>query len=179
MVSMGIASLPFGLPVLPIESFVSYARLWGLGEKIQMERNDSKVVPGYFGQRIGWAEFAQTVASVYHSLPDSDRVECGILGFHYGESGAIDYFGPALGLPKAIGRHMSYWLWGPRECSGKVMIVIISGGGHVEPYFRTVKLSATYEFPYVDDPTRVKRIYICRDSMEPLPKLWRRLQEYG
>ncbi|HUI31276.1 MAG TPA: glycosyltransferase family 39 protein [Candidatus Acidoferrales bacterium] len=179
IVSMGIATLPFGLPVLPIESFVSYARLWGLQGKIQMERNDAKVIPGYFGQRIGWDAFAKTVASVYKALPDSDRTQCGILGFHYGESGAVDYFGPSLGLPRAIGRHMSYWLWGPREYSGKVMIVIISGPGRIDSFFRTVKLCTTYEFPYVDDQNRVKRIYLCRDPIEPMPKLWQRIKEFG
>jgi 4-amino-4-deoxy-L-arabinose transferase-like glycosyltransferase len=178
IVSLGVSTLPFGLPILPIASFAAYARIWGLGERIRTERNDAKVIPGYFGQRIGWAAFTKTVASVYHALSDSDRARCGILGFHYGESGAIDYFGPALGLPESIGRHNSYWLWGPRNYSGKVMIVIVSGRANVEPYFRTVKLCATFEFPYVDDPTRVKRIYLCRDPIESLPKLWQRLKVF-
>jgi hypothetical protein len=178
IVLLGVATLPFGLPMLPVDLFVSYARMWGLEEKIQMEHSDAKTIPGYFGQRIGWADFAQSVASVYHAIPDSDRAECGILGFHYGEAGAIDYFGPALGLPKAIGRHMSYWLWGPRQYSGKILIVMVSGKARIEPYFRSATLCATYEFPYVDDENRVKRIYLCRDSKEPLPTLWQRLKEY-
>jgi hypothetical protein len=178
IVLLGAATLPFGLPMLPVDSFISYAQIWGLGEKVHMEHNDAKSIPGYFGQRIGWAEFSETVASVYRTLPDSDRAKCGILGFHYGESGAVDYFGPALGLPKTIGRHMSYWLWGPRQYSGKVMIVIVSGKARAESFFHSVTLCATYEFPYVDDENRIKRIYVCRDSKEPLPKLWQRLKEY-
>jgi hypothetical protein len=179
IVSLGVATLPLGLPILSPESFVAYARFMGLAEKLQSERNDAKVIPGYFGERIGWDKYAQTVASVYHSLPDSDRAECGILGYHYSDAGCIDYFGPALGLPKAISRHESYWLWGPREYSGKVMIVLISGPGSVGRFFGSVKLCATYEFPYVDGQNRVKRIYLCRDPKEPMPKLWQRIKEFG
>jgi 4-amino-4-deoxy-L-arabinose transferase-like glycosyltransferase len=179
IVTLGVATLPFGLPILSIESFVAYARFLGVAEKIQTERNDAKVIPGYFGERIGWDAYAQRVASVYHALPDSDRAECGILGYHYSDAGCIDYFGPALGLPKAISRHESYWLWGPREYSGKVMIVLISGPGRIDRFFGTVKLCATYEFPYVDGQNRVKRIYLCRDPKEPMPKLWQRIKEFG
>ena len=70
-----------------------------------------------------------------------------------------------------------YWLWGPRQYSGKILIVMVSGEARIEPYFRLVTLCATYEFPYVDDENRIKRIYVCRDSKVPLPKLWQRLKE--
>ena len=91
---------------------------------------------------------------------------------------AIDYFGPELGLPKAVGRHNSYWLWGPGKYSGREMIVIISGSAQPQPYFRDVELRATYEFPYVDGPYRLHRIYVCRDPVEPLPELWKELKTY-
>jgi hypothetical protein len=59
------------------------------------------------------------------------------------------------------------------------MIVILSGRAHVDQFFRSVKLCATYEFKYVDDAGRVKRIYICRDPVEPLPELWKKMKEFG
>ena len=58
------------------------------------------------GETIGWPDFARTVADVYRDLPP----EAVILTGDYGEAGAIDRYGPALGLPQAYsgqrgGRH--------------------------------------------------------------------------
>jgi hypothetical protein len=172
IVGSGVLVLPLGLPVLPIDSFVTYARALGFDQSIQTEHNESKLIPGYFGQRIGWRAFAQTVAAAYHALPDSDRARCGILGFHYGESAAIDYFGPEFKLPNAIGRHNSYWLWGPGSATGEVLLVMLSGTARVEPYFRHVELVASYEFPYIDGPFRQHKIFLCRHAVKPLAQMW-------
>jgi hypothetical protein len=32
------------------------------------------------------------------------------LGLNYGEAGAMEYFGPELGLPPVLSAHNSYWL---------------------------------------------------------------------
>jgi hypothetical protein len=175
---LGMALLPFGLPLLSVDTFAAYARMWDVGSRMHMEKNDAKRIPGYFGQRIGWDEFAKKVAAVYYSVPDSERTDCGILGFHYSDAGAVDYFGPSLGLPNAISRHMSYWLWGPGKYSGKVMIVIYSGKIHLKDYFRNVKLKDTYEFPYVDDTNRMKYIFMCRDPVKPLPEMWKEMKTF-
>jgi hypothetical protein len=170
--------LPFGLPIIPIASFGSYAQSFGLANHVQTEHREAQIIPGYFGQRFGWQDFTQTVARVYFSLPDSDRVRCGILGFHYGESGAVDFFGPMLGLPPAIGRHNSYWLWGPKVYSGDKLIAIMSGDAQPTSYFKVANLTTTYELPYVDGSFRTHRIYICSTPLEPFPVIWNKLKTY-
>ena len=55
------------------------------------------------------------ISGVYHNIPASERAGCAILAGNYGEAGAIDYYGPKLGLPKAISGHNSYFDWGPRR----------------------------------------------------------------
>ena len=49
------------------------------------------------------------------SLSPEERKRTAIFGNDYGEAGAIDFYGPGLGLPGAIGGHLTYWLWGPRN----------------------------------------------------------------
>jgi hypothetical protein len=61
-----------------------------------------------FREEIGWPELVDTVAGIRNSLPDAEPAETGILG----EAGAIDLYGPGLGLPKAISGVNSYWLRG-------------------------------------------------------------------
>ena len=56
------------------------------------------------------------VAGVVRSLPSSERANVVILTSNYGEAGAIDRFGRALGLPQAFSGHNNFW-WGGRRRS--------------------------------------------------------------
>ena len=44
----------------------------------------------------------KAVAKVYFSLPPAERATTAIFANSYGQAGAIDFFGPKYGLPKAI-----------------------------------------------------------------------------
>src|SRR4029434_7624150 len=65
-----------------------------------------------------------------------------------GEAGAIDFFGPALGLPPAISSQNNYWLWGPRGCSFDVVVVVGSTAADVADYVGSVETAATFDCPY-------------------------------
>src|SRR5262249_40222888 len=54
-----------------------------------------------FREEIGWPDLARAVAGVYESLPAEERQRTGILTGNYGEGGALNLYGPALGLPHA------------------------------------------------------------------------------
>ena len=66
-------------------------------------------VNGDVGETIGWPELTRTVAAVYR------RAGSGAVIFtsNYGEAGAIDRYGPALGLPPAYSGHNAFGYWGP------------------------------------------------------------------
>jgi hypothetical protein len=67
------------------------------------------------------------VARVCHRIPHEQRSKCGIFAQNYGEAGAIDFFAKKYDLPRAISGHNNYWLWGPREYTGEIMIMIGKG----------------------------------------------------
>src|SRR5207253_29236 len=77
-----------------------------------------------FSDQFGWQEMVEKTAGVYNSLPPEERAKAGIFAGNYGEAGAIDFFGGAYNLPKAISGHQSYFLWGPREYTGEVLIIL-------------------------------------------------------
>ena len=70
------------------------------------------VLPQHFADEFGWPEMVATVAGVYDSLPPDERAETAILAGNYGGAGAIYFFGPHYGLPKAISAHQNYYYWG-------------------------------------------------------------------
>src|SRR5205823_4997724 len=107
----GALIAPLAMPILPVERFIAYQA--ALGQKPSTEEKKAVgPLPQDFADRHGWQELAATVASVHARLTSEERASCAIVTGNYGEAGAIDRFGPRLGLPPARSGHNNYWLWG-------------------------------------------------------------------
>ena len=119
---------------------------------------------------------AATVARVYQDLPAADRADCAILAGNYGEAGAIDYYGPSFGLPKALSGHNSYFYWGPRGYSGACMIIFGERSNEFITYFGDVQRAATIVSPLAMPNEREVPVYVCRKPREPLSVLWPRFK---
>lgn len=178
LVAGGVALAPFAKAILPVDTFVRYAHALGI-EPPQGERQALGRLPQHFADMHGWPELVEAVAGVYRSLPPADQARVCIFARNYGQAGAIDLFGPRHGLPKAIARHNSYFLWGPRGCTGEVVIVI--GGrrdDEVLSSFASVDLGATFTctdcMPYENN----KSIWIARGLSQPMSVVWPRIKRY-
>ncbi len=114
IVIAGVVSLPFGVPLLPVDTFIRYSQILPYSRTVKMERDATVALPQLYADMFGWDNMAATVGSRLSQLPEAEQRSCAILAGNYGEAGAIDYYGPALGLPKAISGHNNYYLWGPR-----------------------------------------------------------------
>ena len=133
-------------------------------------------LPQLYADMFGWDNMAATVAHVYQNLPASDRASCAILAGNYGEAGAIDYYGPALGLPKAIGGHNSYFYWGPRDYSGECMIIFGERSSEFITFFDEVQAAATITSAHAMPNEESVVVYICRKPHAPLSVLWPRFK---
>ncbi|HVB37258.1 MAG TPA: hypothetical protein VND92_01930, partial [Vicinamibacterales bacterium] len=98
-----------------------------------------------------------------------------------GEAGAIDLFGPALGLPPAISSHNNYWLWGPRGYTGRIVIFLVpmDARPRLEQAFGSVVQAGEVEcgdcMPYEDH----QPIFICRNPRLTLQQLWPHLKNFS
>jgi len=113
-----VALLPLFVPVLSPESFLRYqARL---PFKVQPDEKSmlAEPMPHYYSGCFGWPDLVRAVAGAYDNVPAQDRADTAIYANDFATAGAIDLLGPKFGLPKAIGGHQSYWLWGPRNYTG-------------------------------------------------------------
>ena len=173
----GLVALPFGVPVLPVNTFLRYSRVLPYSSLAKTERDALRApLPQLYADMFGWKNMAETVAQVYDGLPASDRANCAILGGNYGETGAIDYYGPALGLPKAIGGHNSYFYWGPRGYSGACVIVFGEQSRKFMQLFGDVRQAATIESPHAMPNEQSVPVYVCRKPRAPLAVLWPRFK---
>jgi 4-amino-4-deoxy-L-arabinose transferase-like glycosyltransferase len=101
----GVIAVVISLPVLPEED---------AGAAIAMNED--------VGETIGWPEFTRQVAAVYRGLPDTE--DAVILARNYGQAGAIERYGPDLGLPGAYSGHNAYGDWGPPPDDAAPMVAI-------------------------------------------------------
>ena len=174
---VGLALTPRAKPLLATDTYVTYAARLGLAPRAE-ENHEMGRLPQFFADRIGWRELAETVARVADSLTPEEREGVCVFGQNYGQAGAIDFYGPALGLPKALSGHNSYFLWGPRGCRGGVVIVIDGDLEDLQEVFESAELATTYTcrdcMPYEND----KPIWIARRLKMPLENLWPELQHF-
>jgi 4-amino-4-deoxy-L-arabinose transferase-like glycosyltransferase len=178
LVLAGALTAPMALPILPVETYISYAAALGIQPRGVREKNQLGPLPQVYADMFGWPELAATVSAVYHRLSADDRTKCAIFApYNYGDAGAIDLFGPALGLPKALSGHNQYYLWGPRQYTGEVMIVLATRRVELVRLFQSVEEVAftnhPYAMPYENGP-----VYLCRGPKAPLPELWPRFKHY-
>jgi hypothetical protein len=173
----GLLTAPFAKAILPPDTFVRYADAVGIHPS-SGERQELGRLPQMFADMHGWQELAESVARVYHALPPEDRDRACIFGQNYGQAGAIDLFGRRLGLPKAISAHNSYYLWGPRGCTGELMIVIGDERERLAEVFARVELGTVHTcidcMPYEND----KSIWIARGLRQPLRDVWPAIKRF-
>jgi hypothetical protein len=168
----GIVTLPFGVPVLSADAFLRYSSALPYAHPVKTEHDSTAQLPQNYADMFGWDNIATTVARVYHQLPAAEQADCAILAGNYGEAGAIDYYGKALALPKAIGGHNSYFYWGPRAYSGRCVILFGEGSAEFKNYFEDVQQVAEVSNPLAMPTEQDVVVYLCRKPKAPLAELW-------
>ena len=162
----GVLAASVTLPLAPVNS-----RWWQVANKID----------GDFREEIGWPELVAEVARVYNSIPPSQRSSTGILAANYGEAGAIDLYGPAYGLPRAISGINSFWAYGYPSPPPTTLIVIGLGDEYRNQDFQSCEVAGhiTNSYGISNEETGNPDIYICREMRHSWPDFWRDFRYYG
>ncbi len=137
---------------------------------------------GDLREEIGWTELVATVAKIRDSLPPDQRASAGIVAGNYGETGAIDLYGPAYGLPQAISGTNSAWLRGYGDSPPKILIVVGLSRKYVDEMFQSCTLAGHNGNPYGiknEESSDHPDIFVCGPPREPWPEFWEDFQAYG
>lgn len=175
---LGVVSLlPLVLPVLPIETFLRYQSHLPFEVPKTEQSFVGEALPQYYADEFPWPGLVEAVARVYHSLPPDEQKRTAIFGNNYGQAAAIDFFGPQYGLPKAISGHQNYFLWGPRNYTGDIVIVLGDEESDAQEHFESVTVAATlnnpYAYRYENQP-----ILLCRGLKWNLQTEWARVKNW-
>jgi hypothetical protein len=174
----GMVAAPLALPILPLHAVVAYSNFWDV-QDVQVETEPSGKLPQMFADMMGWPQQVDAVAGVFQSLSSEDQSRVAILADNYGQAGAIDYFGPSRGLPHAISGHNSYYLWGPQQYDGQVVITVGIPIEKLKPIFDQIDLGAAITNEYAMPQETNLPVYVCRRPKMTLQQAWPQLKFYG
>jgi 4-amino-4-deoxy-L-arabinose transferase-like glycosyltransferase len=162
-VALCTPALLFALPVLPLSALHS-----------------SPVIKANYdlGETIGWPRMVAQIASAYSQVPGSEHAA--LLARNYGEAGAIDRYGPSLGLPHAYGVHNAYWLWGPPPDAARTVIAVGFTAADLAAVCASTQLATRLDPGHgVDDDENGRSVYVCERNATAWTQLWPRLKDYG
>lgn len=177
---LGLATVlgPTLLPLLPPEKLLAYMRAIHF-EPPRTETSHTAALPQLFADQFGWEEMVGSLARAYRTLSPDEQRRVGIFCQNYGQAGAVDFFGPRFGLPAALCTHQNYFLWGPRDYTGELLLVLDHPDGKEREQFASVKdLGAIGTSPWAMPHEQRLHIYLCRGLRVPLPQLWPELKNW-
>jgi 4-amino-4-deoxy-L-arabinose transferase-like glycosyltransferase len=168
-----VVLLPISLPLMAPASLEAYQVRIGLADRATATNvGGQERIPQDFADMLGWPELVDSVSAVYRELPREDRSRAVILASNYGEAGAIDFYGPALGLPRARAYVGSYWFFGPGELPGEILILVGFAGDGFLAQCENPEPAATVDHPYAVAEQRKQVVYICRQPRMTLEEVW-------
>lgn len=173
----GAVIAPLALPLLSPERYLAYSAAIGFAPP-KTEVHHQGPLPQIFGDQFGWPELTAEVARIYDALPAAERAHAAIFANNYGEAGAIDQFGPAYGLPRAVSAHQTYYFWGPRDVTGEVLIVLQDDRETLETLCASVEEAGVHFHPW-GMAEENNPIFICRGLHPPLRELWPRIKKWN
>jgi hypothetical protein len=154
--ALGLATLPFSTPLLPLAKADAVR---GLNPEI--------------GEMVGWDHVVDVVAPISAQHPGAP-----IITSNYSEAGAIELLGKPKGMPQPFSGHLTYWYWGrPHGVSDEVIVV---GLDHqVKRWFSDVEPVATIHTPHgVHNQEDGTTVWLARGQRADWDLIWPQLQHY-
>ena len=172
-----IPVLPLVLPVLSVDAFLRYQSHLPFEVPKGETSFAGAAVPQYYADEFPWPDMVARVAEVYKSLTPEEQTKTAIFCDNYGQAAAVDFFGPKYGLPKAISGHQSYFIWGPRNYTGEIVIRVGASEAEALKKYESVEVAASLNNPYAlwyeNQP-----ILLCRGLKLNLQTDWSRVKNW-
>lgn len=89
------------------------------------EDGKKHALPQDMADMTGWKEMAESVVKVYSELSADEQKNCAIFCHHYGQAGAIMFYGKKKGLPQPACFNGSFTFWSPESITEQNVIVVV------------------------------------------------------
>lgn len=171
-----LAVIPGFVPLMPPAVAARYTSALGLIH--QAERGKTSPVPQMLADRTGWESFVTDVKRVYDSLPPEDQKRTVIYAPSYGHAGALELWGPSLGLPRVVSGQNTYWHWSLDVKEVEVLLAVDADGDELKQVFREVRHAGLVECDYCMSWRSHMDIHVARGSIVPFAQVWPSVRHY-
>ena len=153
-------------------------------EKIRTEKGFSwedgvsHDIPQDMADMTGWQEIGEKVSDLYLSLSPEQQSDCDIFCYHYGQAGAVMFYGKQHRLPQPISFNDSFVFWSPDSLTKDYMIWVHAGNElEINPdsllpeIFEKVELKS-----FIDNENfreNGSKIYLCQTPREGYKKYYK------
>ncbi|HEU0079916.1 MAG TPA: glycosyltransferase family 39 protein, partial [Longimicrobiaceae bacterium] len=172
VLAYGLLVLPMGVPVLAPARMAAYTARLGASEANRTNTGEVERLPQDYADMLGWPEQVAAVARVHHALPPAKRARAAVFAGNYGAAGAIDFYGPRLGLPPAVSAAGSYWFFGPGDRPGDVLVAVGVPEEELRRAFRVVTPAARVANPWGVEEERDVVVYVAEGPRRTLQQMW-------
>ncbi len=124
-------------------------------------------IPQDMADMTGWKEIGESVKKIYLSLGEENKGNCEIYTYHYGQAGAIMFYGKDVAIPQPIAPTGSFVFWSPDVITKDHVIYVHSDlGNNTKPdsllptLFENVTLKKVIKNSYFRE--NGTRIYLCK-----------------
>jgi hypothetical protein len=126
----------------------------------------------FYKDEIGWPELADQTARAWRSLTAAERANGAVVAGNYGESSALEYYGPARGLPPVLSGHLSWQYWRPRHLPQRFVLFVGYDPSNLARLCTSWRPLATIDNRYhLDNEERGRVIAACH-LKRPLGAIW-------
>jgi 4-amino-4-deoxy-L-arabinose transferase-like glycosyltransferase len=177
VLAAGALTAPLVIPMLSPDGYVAYEKALGVTPP-RTEVAHNGPLPQMFGDQFGWEQLVAEVVRAWYALTPEERARAGIFANNYGEAGAINLFGPRFGLPRAMSAHQTYFLWGPGDFHGDILIVLQDTRESLQRLCDSVEPAGIHYSPW-GMAEENNPIYVCRGLKTPIQELWPQLKHWN
>jgi 4-amino-4-deoxy-L-arabinose transferase-like glycosyltransferase len=173
------STLLLSLPLLPAGPYLALQNALGIAIPSE-DRGGSASLPIHLALRLHGPAVVDAVERALVTLSPEERPRAAVLASDFGSAAAVNWFGPARGLPRAISYHNSYWMWGPGDASGDPLVVLIDRrfaenlGKGFESWERVAEIDCPRCMPFLTNMS----VYVCRRPRWPLAQMWPDMKMY-
>lgn len=139
-------------------------------------------IPQDMADMTGWKEIGEAVRDIYISLGKENRDNCDIYCYHYGQAGAVMFYGKEIGIPQPISPNGSFVFWAPDNLSKDYVIYVHSDLGndvnpdtHLPQLFEKVTLIKTIENKYFRE--NGTKIYLCESPNDDAKTIYKNMMK--
>jgi hypothetical protein len=182
--AFALVTLPLSLPILPPAELARYAADFGaLGARAARTTNTGTVlaIPQDFADMLGWPQQVAAVARAAARIPAEAQQDAVVIAGNYGEAGAVEYYGPRLGLPPVVSPAGSFWYFGPSTRAGSTAIAIGIPVETLRRYYARVTPIERVQHEVAEWVVPEERdvvVALCEQPIAPIQTVWESLRPY-